>query len=57
MRSARPSRSLQPDEVPRRAVGPNGQPVTVCFDAALAGSMSFADADVLEGVEFGARMH
>lgn len=29
---------------------PNGQPVTVCFDAVLAGSMSFADADMLEGV-------
>jgi hypothetical protein len=35
----------------RAALLPNGQPVTVCFDAALAGSMSFADADVLEGVD------
>ncbi len=34
----------------RAALLPNGEPVTVCFNAVLAGSMSFADADVLDGV-------
>jgi hypothetical protein len=29
----------------------NGEPVVVCFDATLVGSMSFADADVLDGVD------
>ncbi len=29
----------------------DGQQVTMCFDAVLVGSMSFADADVLEGVD------